>query len=229
MPAPMTPAPMTVALWMCCMEDPPLNPLEDRGNALAAADTLGGQRIATTNALQKTRRFAHDTRSGGAQRVSEGDRTAVDVQGLVANSEITGAGERLTGKGLVQFDHVDGRDLELCAQQGFLRCTDGTDAHDIRRAARDRDADDAGEGSEPMLFRVLLAAHQHGRGAVGQRRRGAGGDGAALREGGFQLSKGGGRGLRTKAAVGVDRAVLGGDGHDFVREVPGFRGGGGTL
>src|SRR5260221_12947651 len=177
--APMTPAPMTVALWMCCMKDAPLvhwkkspaalfrtsasfplaksvvfascvaggckpdkflNPLEDRGNALAAADTLGGQRIAAADALQKTRRFAQDARSGGAQRMPEGDRTAVDVEGLVANSEIMGAGERLTREGLVQFDHVDGGDLELCAQQGFLRCTDGTDAHDIRRAARDRDA-----------------------------------------------------------------------------------------
>src|SRR5229473_4348299 len=156
MPAPMTPAPMTVALWICCMEDAPLDPLEDRGNALAAADTLGGERIATADALQKTRRFADDARSGGSQRVPEGDGTAVDVQGLVANSEITGAGERLTGKGLVQFDDVDGRDLELCAQQGFLRCTDGADAHDIRRAAGDRDADDAGEGNEPMLFRVVF-------------------------------------------------------------------------
>src|SRR5260221_1381879 len=207
--APMTPAPMTVALWMCCMKDAPLvhwkkspaalfrtsasfrleksvvlascvaggckpdkflNPLEDRGNALAAADTLGGQRIATADALQKTRRLARDTRSGGAQRVPEGDRAAVDVQGLVANSEITGARERLARKGFVQFDHVDRRDLELCAQQGFLRCADGADAHDIRRAAGDRDAHDAGEGSQPMLFRVVLAAHQHGRSAVGQRR-----------------------------------------------------------
>src|ERR1700676_4397118 len=125
MPAPMTPAPMTVALWMCCMENALLDPLEDRGNALAAADTLGGQRIATADALQKTRRLAHDARSGGAKRVAEGDRTAVDVQGLVANSDITGAGGGCTRKGLVQFDHVHGRDLELCAQQGFLRCTDG--------------------------------------------------------------------------------------------------------
>src|SRR6202022_1812046 len=147
---------------MCCMENAPLDPLEDRGNALAAADTLGGERVATTDALQKTRRFARDTRSGGAQRVPEGDGTAVDVQGLVANSEITGAGERLARKRLVQFDHVDGRDLELGAQQGLLGCTDGADAHDIRRAARDRDAYDPGEGSEPMLFRVVFAAHQHG-------------------------------------------------------------------
>src|ERR1700736_5267131 len=100
MPAPMTPAPMTVALWMCCMEDAPLDPLEDRGNALTTADTLGGERIATADALQKTRRFAYDARAGGAQRVPEGDRTAVDVEGLVPNSEIVGAGERLTRKRL---------------------------------------------------------------------------------------------------------------------------------
>src|SRR5450631_1123792 len=115
MPAPMTPAPMTVALWMCCMESAPLDPLEDRGNALTAADTLGGERIATSDALQEARRFAHDTRPGGAQRVPEGDCTAVDIEGLVPNSEIASAGECLTCKGLVQFDHVDCRNLELCA------------------------------------------------------------------------------------------------------------------
>src|SRR5882724_3651738 len=57
MPAPITPAPMTVALWMCCMKRVPLDPLEDRGNALTAADALGGERIAATDALQKARRL----------------------------------------------------------------------------------------------------------------------------------------------------------------------------
>src|SRR5579859_1158656 len=237
MPAPMTPAPMTVALWMCCTENPLLwfeadkllDPFEDRGNTLTAADTLGGERIAAAHALQKTRRLAHDARSGGAARMPEGNRTAVDVQGLVANSEIAGAGERLTGKGLVQFDHVDGRDLELGAEQRLLRGANGADAHDIRRAAGDRNADDAGERSEPVLLGVILAAHQHGRRAVGERRRGAGGDGAGLREGGFQLSKSGRGRLRTNAAINVDGAVLGDDGHDLVREMSGFGRGGSAL
>ena len=54
-------------------------------------------------------------------------------------------------------------------------CVAGTGpiAHDLRRAARDRDALDAREHVELVLRRVFLGADQRRRGAVGQRRRGA--------------------------------------------------------
>ena len=101
------------------------------------------QRIAPHRDAAKTRRLARYALRW-RPAVPEGDRTAVDVQGSRREFQITGAGGRLTREGLVQFDHVDGRDFRLGAQQGFLRRTDGADAHDIRRAARDRDADDVG-------------------------------------------------------------------------------------
>src|SRR5882757_7240272 len=101
-PAPMTPAPMTVAFRIGCMRIAPLDPFQNRGDALTAADTLGGQRITTADALQETGRFTHDTRAGCAQRMSESDGAAIEIEGRIPDPEIASTGERLAGEGLVQ-------------------------------------------------------------------------------------------------------------------------------
>ena len=53
--------------------------LEHGGDALAAADALGGQRVAAAFAAQQLRRLAGDARAGRAQRMAERDRAAVEV------------------------------------------------------------------------------------------------------------------------------------------------------
>src|SRR5882757_5335693 len=82
MPAPITPAPMTVALRIASMAAaPPLNPLEDGGDSLAAPDALGCQRVAASNTVQERGCLADDAGTCRTQRMPQGYRTAIDVEG----------------------------------------------------------------------------------------------------------------------------------------------------
>ena len=73
-----------------------------------------------------------------------------------------------------------------------------------------------------MLLRIVLAAHQHGRGAVGQRRGGAGGDRAALRKAGFSCARPAAvvSGRMQPSVSTVPPLVR--DRHDFVAKLPAF-------
>src|SRR3981081_3244617 len=93
-PAPMTPAPMTAALRIASMTAAlRLNPLEDGGDPLAAPYALGCQRIAASCAVQQCCCLADDAGTSRAQRMTQGDRTAIDVEGLVLDAEVTDASE----------------------------------------------------------------------------------------------------------------------------------------
>ncbi len=101
------------------------------------------------------------------------------------------------------------------AGEGLAAGGDRADAHDVRRAAGDRDGFDARQHRDVVAACVVLGADQHGGGAVGQRRGGAGGDGAGLVEGGFQPGEPLGGGLGADAFILRDHGFAVGDGHDL--------------
>ena len=86
----------------------PSHAFQNGGDALAAADALARQRITAAGAGQQRRGLAGDAGAGGAQRMAERNGAAIEVQSFVADAEFAGAGQRLAGERLVQFDDVDG-------------------------------------------------------------------------------------------------------------------------
>ena len=115
------------------------------------------------------------------------------------------------------------------AGQRLLGGGDRADAHDLRRAAGDRDGLDPRQRLQAVLVRVGLAAHQHGGGAIGQRRGGAGGHRAVLVERRLQPGEAFGCRVGADAAVLIDRTALAGDRHDLVVELAGGDRGGRAL
>src|SRR5204862_6754238 len=87
-----------------------LQPLEDRGNALAAADTHRHQPIATTGALQLVERFDGQDASRGANRMAQRDCAPIRVDLLQIEAEVLGHRARLCCECPVWFDalHVPG-------------------------------------------------------------------------------------------------------------------------
>jgi hypothetical protein len=81
--------------------------LEDRRDALAAADALGGEGVALGFAREQRRRLAGDAGAGGAQRVAERDGAAVEVDLGDVEAELVDAGQRLRSERLVELDDVD--------------------------------------------------------------------------------------------------------------------------
>src|SRR5713101_8331754 len=111
--------------------------LENRGDALAAADALRGEGVALAFALQERRRLAGDARAGGAQRMAERDGAAVEIGPALVDAEFAHAGDRLRGEGLVDLDDVDVLDGEAGALQRLLRRRHRADAHELGRATGD--------------------------------------------------------------------------------------------
>src|SRR5579859_161128 len=199
-PAPMTPAPMTATFLMSAIS----HSLQDRGDALAAADALGGQRVFAAGALQQRSGLADDARTRGAERMAERDGAAIDIDAGLVELEVADAGQRLGGEGFVELDHVELRGIEAGAGQRLGRGRDRADAHDLGGAAGDRHRLDAGQDVEAMLLGVVLAGDQHHSRTVGQRRGGAGGDGAVLVEGQLEAGQALGGGVGTNGEIGID-------------------------
>src|SRR6476646_8447451 len=80
---------------------------KDGGQTLADPDAEGDRPVAAAAPLQLAHQGAGEAGAGAAERVAEGDRAAVDVEPLLLDPELAGAGENLRGEGLVQLDQVD--------------------------------------------------------------------------------------------------------------------------
>ena len=83
--------------------------------------------------------------AGAAERVAEGDRAAVDVEPLLVDPQLAGAGEDLGGEGLVQLDQVDLVEREAGGGEGAGDRLDRADAHVGGVDAGDAEGDDPGE------------------------------------------------------------------------------------
>src|SRR5207342_1811139 len=88
------------------------DPLEDRGDALPAADAHRVERVPAAGALELVQRLDHQDGPGGTDRVAEGDPAAVRVGALGGQVQFPAHGQRLGGEGLVDLEHVNLVDLE---------------------------------------------------------------------------------------------------------------------
>src|SRR5581483_9067896 len=59
-----------------------VDPLDDRGDALAEADAHGLEPVTSAASLQLVQQRGHQAGAGAAERVAEGDGAAVDVHPL---------------------------------------------------------------------------------------------------------------------------------------------------
>ena len=147
-------------------------------------------------------------------------RAAVDIGPGPVEAEIVDAGERLDGEGLVQLDDIDVLDRRGPARFRAF-CVEMTGPMPISSGAQPATAAALIRAMrlQPMGLGVVLAHHQHRRGAVGQRRGRAGGHRALLLEGGLQVGEDLQVRARANAAVLLDPLVARGDGDQLVGEL----------
>ncbi len=95
----------------------PSESLDDRDVGLAAALAHGLQPVAATGALQFAEERRHQARPGGADRMAQGDRAAVDVDPLVGGPGLLHPGQHHGREGLVALEQVDVLDRQAAALQ----------------------------------------------------------------------------------------------------------------
>src|SRR6478672_3354237 len=169
-----------------------LHPFERERDSLADADAHGGEAELAAGALELLCRGQREARARHAERVTERDCAAVGVHSavVIGDAELAKDGEALRSERLVQFDHIEIRDFEAQPLHQLLAGGSGADAHDPRRNAGDRRAEDAGAGSQAIAFRRFLAGDDDRGGAVVDARGIAGGHRAVGADDRFQLRQG---------------------------------------
>src|SRR5690348_4769418 len=80
--------------------------LDDGGDAHAAADAERGEAAAQVAPLELVDEGAEDHRAGRTERVTHGDRTAVDVGDLVGDAQVAHEPHRDRGERLVDLEQV---------------------------------------------------------------------------------------------------------------------------
>src|SRR6185437_1228135 len=85
------------------------NPFDDGRRSHAAADAQRDQRGRFVGALEFVEHGAEDHRAGGAERMTECDRAAIDVDPGGVDVEGLDVAQHHRGEGFVQFEQVDVR------------------------------------------------------------------------------------------------------------------------
>src|SRR5580658_6711256 len=94
-------------------------PLDDHRDTLPDPDAHGAQRPPAAAALELIERRGREARAARAERMTQGDGSAlpVHVRGIVRDAELAQHGERLRRKRLVQLDEVDVGEREAEARE----------------------------------------------------------------------------------------------------------------
>jgi hypothetical protein len=137
--------------------------------------------------LQRVDQRAGDARAGHAERVSDGDGTAVDIQLVDRDAELLGRPQCLHRERLVDLEQVDVIDRHARVVQGLTGGLHRSESHDLRREPGDSGRDDAGERREAELPRLRVAHDDHGGGSIVEGAAVAGRDCAVRAEHRLQL------------------------------------------
>src|SRR6195952_1038864 len=143
-----------------------LDAFDDRRRAHAAADAQGHQRGRLVGAFELVEHGAEDHGAGGAERMAERDRAAVDVDLRRIDLECLHVAQHHRGKGLVEFEQVDVRLLHAGTLKQFFGDVDRAGQHHRRLRTDIGEGADFGARLHAVLGARFLAAEQHRTGAV---------------------------------------------------------------
>ena len=107
-----------------------------------------------------------DTAAAGSNGMSQSDGSAVHVQLIHVDAEISSNRNGLSGKCLVRLDQIEVIDIHSGLRHNLLRSCYRSDSHDGGIHACKRSGNPGSHGGNAQFLRLLLAHHDHGSGAV---------------------------------------------------------------
>src|SRR6266487_1911616 len=114
---------------------------EDDGKTLPARDAERGEPESLTPFAQLIGEAEDDARTAHADRMPDRDASALHVELVAVELQLSLARDHLSREGLVDLDQVDVRQGETGFLQDPVGCGHRADAHDLRRHPRPRPAD----------------------------------------------------------------------------------------
>src|SRR5690606_4491881 len=218
-----------------------LSDFEQSRSAHAATDTHGDHHVFHATALAFDQGVAHQTRTGHAVGMADGDAAAVDVVLVRVDAQEVTAVQRLYCECFVQLPQADVVNAQAVLLEQLGNGVDRADTHFLGRVAGDGHATVDTQGLQAARLGQLAIHQDTGGGTVGQLAGVAGGDEAAF-DHGLEALQAFQRGLGAVAFVLGERHFTvgnrfgfpihqhlgGGDGHDLGVETARFLGGGGA-
>src|SRR3954453_12988343 len=131
----------------------PSSPLHAHRDAHAAADAERREALLHVALLHLVQERDQDAGAGGADRMADRDRAAVDVHDLGVPAHVLVDRASLRREGLVRLDEVEVLDLPAGFLERLARGRDRAGSHDGRVDARRRPGGDARERREAPLRR----------------------------------------------------------------------------
>src|SRR5499427_1756129 len=157
---------IAIHLFISWFSEEKLDPLDDRGRTHASADAQRHQCGRETASLQFINDGAEDHGARRAERVTHGDRPTIDIDLGRIEVESLAIAQHYGRKCLVDFDEIDVVERHLRLRQNLLRHVNGPGQHDCGLRADIGERLDAHTRLQPSFLARLLAADQHGSGAV---------------------------------------------------------------
>src|SRR6266581_8696317 len=161
--------------------------LPDGRDALAHADAHGRQAVLRVTVLHLAHQRPDQPSSAASERMTQRDRSSVDVDALLVYAEEALARQRLRREGFVQLDHLHVCRLEAGLLQRFQCRGHRPYAHVVGVDTGGGCGDEASKRLEAAALRLFSRHEYESRGAVVQGRRVARGDGPVVRERGPQF------------------------------------------
>src|ERR1700722_17090803 len=149
----------------------PLDPLDDHPRWHAATCTHGDESDLLVLALELVERSTNQQRTGGADRVTQRDGTAVDVDLLAVDVEIADELLRHDGEGLVDLEQVDIAQRHAGLGEDLAGGRNGRVQHERGVIAQVRRGADPGPRGQAVRGGVLGACDEQGGRPVHDTRR----------------------------------------------------------
>ena len=179
----------------------------DASRTLAAADAERSETIFAADFFQAVEQGYEDTSAGCANRMTEGDSTAMDVDFAHVKAEFTAAVYSLSCESFVSFDEVEVFDFEACFSQRFAGRRNRAGTHDSGINTSRCIAYDFSHRFEAEFFGFISGHNYESSCAVVDAGSVAGRDRAVLDEGRTQFCEGFHRAVRADEFVFVNDDV----------------------
>ena len=148
--------------------------LDNHGRSHAAGGAHGDKAVALALAFQLINHGAHEDRAGGADRVAQRHRAAIDVDLLAVKVEVADELFSHHREGFVDLEEVDVFLLETGLFQHLLGSRHRCVEHQRRAVTHIRHCHHAGTRLQAVLLGVFRGGQQHGSGTIHDARRIAG-------------------------------------------------------
>ena len=180
--------------------------LNDGSAAHAAADAQGSQTLMSATVLHSVQQGDQNTSAGSADRVTQSDCAAVDVQLVLIEAQSLADSDGLCCECLVGLDQIHIGNGHAGLGHDLLGSSDGAQTHDLGLNACQSTGDPGCQRLHAQLLSLLLAHDDQSSSAVVDGGRVTSGDDAVFGEGGLQLCQNLGS-AQTGTLIGIEHGV----------------------